>query len=357
MVGVTLQELLESGLYFGHPSKQFDARMKPFIFGKRQGIYIIDLEKTRVCLEKACEFLKEMAREGKVIMFVGTKRQARELVRTTAETLDLPYMSNRWLGGTMTNYQTLRVRIERLNTLEAKDTSGALDKLSKWDATMARRERDRLMKNLSGLRKLNRLPDILLVVDVRKEENAILEARKLGLKIVGVVDTNSNPELVDYPIPANDDGIKGLRILFAEFATAIKSGQEERGRLQKAAEEKEKKAAREAAAAAQKPPVPEAAPAVEPVAAAAPVAKPAAKPAVPAAPAAEPAEAEAGSDESPAAGKKAVTKPKPRPRIRSKVRRSAPATAARKPAARSAGAARLEKKTTAGVEKKSKKEE
>ena len=240
MAGVTLQELLESGLYFGHPSKQFDPRMKPFIFGKRQGIHIIDLEKTKDYLEKACTYLKEAAKEGKNIIMVGTKRQVRELVKNTAADLGLFYMANRWLGGTMTNFKTLKKRIDRLNELEAKEASGVFGKLTKKDSATARWEKERLMKNLEGVRKMTGIPDIMVVIDARKEENAVREAKKLGLTVVGVVDTNSNPKPLDYPVPANDDGIKGLRLLLAEFGAAIRAGQEERAEEKKATATKEK---------------------------------------------------------------------------------------------------------------------
>lgn len=316
MVSVTLQELLESGLYFGHPSKQFDPRMKPFIFGKRQGIYIIDLEKTKVCLEKACEYLKESAHEGKNIIMVGTKRQVRELVKKTAGDLGLLYMANHWLGGTLTNFQTLKKRIDRLNELETKEASGVFEKLTKKDAATARKEKERLMKNLEGVRKLDRIPDVMLVIDVRKEENAIREARKLGLKLVGVVDTNSNPNSLDYPVPANDDGIKGLRLLLSEFGAAIRAGQEERAQLKKEAarekEEQKKEAAEKKEAEAK-----EIARAIPAETAVPEEKKPAVREEVP-------VETAVKKEEKPETveKKKMAEKPKPRPRIRAKMRRT-----------------------------------
>ena len=318
MVSVTLQELLESGLYFGHPGKQLDPRMKPYIFGKRQGIYIIDLEKTKSCLEKACEFLKEAAREGKSIIVVGTKRQARDMVKNAAEELGLLYMANHWLGGTLTNFQTLKLRINRLNELEAKEAVGTFEKLTKKDAAVVRKEKERLLKNLEGVRKMERIPDIMLIIDARKEENAIREAKKLGLKVAGVVDTNSNPELLDYPVPANDDGIKGLRLLLQEFSAAIRTGQEERaGERKEGVREEKTEAKKEAEAKEEKPAVVEEAvkAALEKAAAAeekVPVVKEAPKEEV-AVPAAKEEEAEQ---------KKVPAKPKPRPRIRAKVRRT-----------------------------------
>ena len=326
MINATLKDFLESGLYFGHPSKQFDPRMKPFIFGKRQGIYIIDLEKTKDCLEVACEFLKQSALEGKKIIIVGTKRQARELVKSTAEGLEVLFMANRWLGGTLTNFQTMKKRIDRLNDLESKEAAGVFEKLTKKDASIARKEKDRLMRNLEGVRKLDRIPDIMLVIDTRKEENAIREAKKMGMQIVGVVDTNSNPTLLDYPIPANDDGIKGLRLLLAEFGAAIQSGQEEKALLNKeASKKKEETAAKELAEKKVEnekkkekeipPPEP-----VEPV----PVQTAVAKETKPAVPEKVPVEAVVAKEKKPetAEKKKTADKPKPRPRIRAKIRRT-----------------------------------
>lgn len=326
MISATLKDFLESGLYFGHPSKQFDPRMKPFIFGKRQGIYIIDLEKTKACLEEACEFLKESAREGKKIIIVGTKRQARELVKSTAEGLEVLFMANRWLGGTLTNFQTMKKRIDRLNDLESKEAAGVFEKLTKKDASTARKEKERLMRNLEGVRKLDRIPDIMLVIDTRKEENAIREAKKMGMQVVGVVDTNSNPTLLDYPIPANDDGIKGLRLLLAELGAAIQSGQEAKALLNKeAAKKKEKEIAKELTEKKvegekkkeKETPPPEAA---KPV----PVQTVSAKETKPVVPEKVPVETVVAKEKKPEAAekKKSADKPKPRPRIRAKIHRT-----------------------------------
>jgi small subunit ribosomal protein S2 len=323
LTSATLKDFLESGLYFGHPSKQFDPRMKPFIFGKRQGIYIIDLEKTKTCLEKACEFLKESAREGKKIIVVGTKRQARELVKSTAEGLGILFMANRWLGGTLTNFQTMKKRIDRLNDLESKEAAGVFEKLTKKDASTARKEKERLMRNLEGVRKLDRIPDIMLVIDTRKEENAIREAKKMGMQVVGVVDTNSNPSLLDYPIPANDDGIKGLRLLLAEFGAAIQFGQEERALLNK---ETAKKKEEEAKVLADKKKEKETPPpeTIKP----GPVQTAAIKEKKPTVPEEVPVETVAAKEKKPEAAekKKTADKPKPRPRIRAKIRRTTTAT-------------------------------
>ncbi|MFH2069092.1 MAG: 30S ribosomal protein S2 [Candidatus Omnitrophota bacterium] len=322
MISATLKDFLESGLYFGHPSKQFDPRMKPFIFGKRQGIYIIDLEKTKTCLEEACEFLKESTLEGKKIIIVGTKRQARELVKSTAESLEVLFMANRWLGGTLTNFQTMKKRIDRLNDLESKEAAGVFEKLTKKDASTARKEKERLMRNLEGVRKLERIPDIMLVIDTRKEENAIREAKKMGMQIVGVVDTNSNPDLLDYPIPANDDGIKGLRLLLAELGAAIQSGQEAKALLNKeAVKKKEEAAVKEIAekktGKEKETPAPEKAKPVPVQTAIAKEIKPVPAEKVPV----EPVVVKEKKPET-AEKKKPADKPKPRPRIRAKIRRT-----------------------------------
>lgn len=294
--------------------------MKPFIFGKRQGIYIIDLEKTKTCLEEACEFLKESAREGKKIIIVGTKRQARELVKSTAAQLEVLFMANRWLGGTLTNFQTMKKRIDRLNDLESKEAAGVFEKLTKKDASIARKEKERLLRNLEGVRKLDRIPDIMLVIDTRKEENAIREAKKMGMQVVGVVDTNSNPNLLDYPIPANDDGIKGLRLLLSELSAAIQSGQEAKALLNKeAAKKKEQETAKETVEKkvekeAKKPE------AAEP----APVQIAVVKETKPVIPEKVPEEPVVIKEKKPeeAEKKKTADKPKPRPRIRAKIRRT-----------------------------------
>jgi len=325
LVNATLKDFLESGLYFGHPSKQFDPRMKPFIFGKRQGIHIIDLEKTKNRLEEACEFLKKSAFEGKKIIIVGTKRQARELVKSTAEGLEVLFMANRWLGGTLTNFQTMKKRIDRLNDLESKEAAGLFEKLTKKDASTARKEKERLLRNLEGVRKLDRIPDIMLVIDTRKEENAIREAKKMGMQVVGVVDTNSNPNLLDYPVPANDDGIKGLRLLLAEFGAAIQSGQEAKALLNKeAARKKEEEAAKEKPAREEKEAAAPAKEKPEPVL----VETAAAVETKPAEPEKVPEKAAAPQEKKPEAvdKKKTAAKPKPRPRIRAKIRRTATAT-------------------------------
>jgi len=318
LVNLTLQELLESGLYFGHPSKQFDPRMKPYIFGKRQGIYIINLEKTKTCLERACEFLKEQSKEGKSILIVGTKRQARDMVKDMAKELGLLYMANRWLGGTLTNFQTLKLRIDRLNELEAKETAGLFEKLSKKEVATLRKEKERLLKNLEGIRKMERLPDVLLVVDTHKEEIAVREAKKMGLTIVGVVDTNSNPELIDYPVPANDDGIKGLRLLLREFAQAIRAGQTERAQERveeiKRAEEKEAKEERVEEKVEVKEEVKPSV--VEEVAETSPEKKVAEEEQE------EPVVTAVKEEETIEKKRVVPTKPKPRPRIRAKVRRT-----------------------------------
>ena len=224
MVDITIKELLETGIYFGHQSKQFDPRMLPYIFGKRQGIYIIDLEKTAKKLKEACQYLKELAAKDKKILFVGTKKQAQEAVIAAAKSCGMPYVSSRWLGGTLTNWEVIRSRVTRLEEIERLEKEGHFSLLTKKEAALLLKEKNKLLHNLEGIREMQEYPAALLIIDIKKEANAVKEARKLGIPIVGVVDTNSNPEEVDYPVPANDDGIKGIKLLLNKFARSILEG-------------------------------------------------------------------------------------------------------------------------------------
>ncbi|MCM8760223.1 MAG: 30S ribosomal protein S2, partial [Candidatus Omnitrophica bacterium] len=201
---VNVEELLESGVYFGHPARQFDPRIKPFLYGKRQGVYIIDIEKTAEKIKEAGEFLKKAVENNKVILFVGTKKQAEEPVKEAAEKCGIPYVTYRWVGGTLTNFSEIRKRIVRLEEIEGMERAGKLSVYTKKEVALLMKEKENLLKKFAGMRTLTRPPDILVIVDVRKEINAIREAHKVGVKTIGIVDTNSNPLLVDYPIPAND---------------------------------------------------------------------------------------------------------------------------------------------------------
>jgi len=221
---VNIKELLESGVYFGHPARQFDPRIKPFLYGKRQGIYIIDIEKSAEKIKEAGEFLKKAAENNKVILFVGTKKQAEEPVKQAAEKCGMPYVNYRWIGGTLTNFPEIRKRISRLEEIEEMEKTGKLSVYTKKETALLLKEKEKLLKKFGGMRTLTKPPDIIVVVDIRKEINAIREARKEGVKIVGIVDTNSNPDLVDYPIPANDDGLKSINLIVSKLAECIIEG-------------------------------------------------------------------------------------------------------------------------------------
>ena len=223
MVEVTMKELLEAGVHFGHQTRRWNPKMKPYIFGKRNGIYIIDLQKTLKLFEQVVEFVQELASQGKRILFVGTKRQAQEAIAEEARRCGEFFVTNRWLGGTLTNFVTLRTSIQRLKEAEAKlnDESGAL---TKKERLRLEREREKMMKNLDGIRDMEELPDALFVVDPKKEYIAISEANKLGIPVIAIVDTNCDPELIDYIIPGNDDAIRAIRLFASRVADAYNEG-------------------------------------------------------------------------------------------------------------------------------------
>lgn len=225
---VTVKELLEVGAYFGHPSRQFDPRIKPYLYGKRQGIYIIDISKTCEKIYQAAEVLQKFAREKKPILFVGTKKQAHDAIKEAAEQTGQPYVNYRWIGGTLTNFETIRKRVERLEEIEKLEETGQINYYTKKEAALIMKEKEELLKKFGGIRHLKTLPGIMIVVDVKKEINAVSEAKKVGIPVVGIVDTNGNPEIVDYPIPANDDGIKSIQMLLGKLAEAIKEAQSEK---------------------------------------------------------------------------------------------------------------------------------
>jgi small subunit ribosomal protein S2 len=223
LVEVTMKELLEAGVHFGHQTRRWNPRMKPYIFGKRNGIYIIDLQKTVKLFEQVVEFVQSLAAEGKRILFVGTKRQAQEAIAEEARRCGEFFVTNRWLGGTLTNFVTLRTSIQRLKEIEARlgDENSPLTKKEKLRLD---RERDKMVKNLEGIRDMEGLPDALFVVDPKKESIAISEANKLGIPVIAIVDTNCDPELIDYIIPGNDDAIRAIRLFAARVADAYLEG-------------------------------------------------------------------------------------------------------------------------------------
>jgi small subunit ribosomal protein S2 len=223
-----MKELLEAGVHFGHQVRRWNPKMKEYIFGERNGIYIIDLQKTQRMFRDALAFVANAIAEdrGKTVLFVGTKRQAQDAVREEAERSGQYYVNQRWLGGLLTNFQTVQKSIKRLKDLEAMQTDGRYEKLTKKERIKLDREREGLNKNLSGIKSMNRLPDIVFIIDVRKEEIAVAEANRLGIPIVAVVDTNCSPEGIDYVIPGNDDALRAVRLFASRIADSILEGQQ-----------------------------------------------------------------------------------------------------------------------------------
>lgn len=228
MVSVTMKELLEAGVHFGHQTRRWNPKVKDFIFGQRNGIYIIDLQKTIRMFKEALHFLKTQAEEGKTVLFVGTKKQAQEIIKEWATKCESCYVNQRWLGGLLTNFQVVRGGIERLIELEEMREDGRWDLLSKKEQSRLEKVYRKLAKNLGGLKNLVELPGALFVVDASKEEIAISEAKKLKIPIVAIVDTNGDPEGIDYPIPGNDDAVRAIELFTSKVAEAIIEGKKSR---------------------------------------------------------------------------------------------------------------------------------
>lgn len=227
---ISMKQLLEAGVHFGHQTRRWNPKMKKYIFTERNGIYIIDLQKTVKKVEEAYNFVKELAENGGKVLFVGTKKQAQESVKEEAERAGMYYVNHRWLGGTLTNFETIQKRIERLKEIERMEEDGTFEVLPKKEVVMLNKEYDRLVKFLGGIKDMKELPDALFIIDPRKERIAVAEARKLHIPIVGIVDTNCDPDEIDYVIPANDDAIRAVKLLTAKMADAIiesKQGVEE----------------------------------------------------------------------------------------------------------------------------------
>jgi small subunit ribosomal protein S2 len=250
-----MKEFLEAGVHFGHQTRRWNPKMKEYIYGERNGIYIIDLQKTLKLFKEAAKFVSDLAREGKAILFVGTKRQAQEAIAEEAKRCNMYYVNHRWLGGLLTNFSTIQKSIQRLRELEEMSADGRYELLTKTEVQKLERERSRLEQNLAGIKDMPGLPDALFVVDSSKEDIAVREARKLGIPVVAIVDTNCNPDLVDHVIPGNDDALRAIRLFAARIADAILEGRQaalekqleaEKIAAEKAAEELE--AARQAAA-------------------------------------------------------------------------------------------------------------
>ena len=225
---VTMKQLLEAGVHFGHQTRRWNPKMKPYIFTERNGIYIIDLQKTVKMFDEAYSYVKALAGSGGKIMFVGTKKQAQESIQLEANRCGMPYVSQRWLGGMLTNFRTIRNRVSRMLQLEKMETEGVFDVLPKNEVQALRHEHEKLSKFLEGVRYLQKLPDALFVVDPRKEKIAIAEARKLGIPIVGILDTNCDPDEIDYAIPGNDDAIRAVKLISSRLADAVLEGLEGR---------------------------------------------------------------------------------------------------------------------------------
>jgi len=221
-----MKSLLESGVHFGHQTNRWNPKMKPYIYGSRSGIYIIDLQKTLVSFQAAEKYIRESAKAGKKILFVATKKQAQELIAEEATRCGMYYINQRWLGGTLTNFTTIRKSIARLLELERMDEENQFDHLSKKEALDLRKEIVKLNKFFGGIKTMKDLPDVLFIVDTRKEKIALAEGKKLGIKIVAMVDTNSDPEGIDFPIPANDDAMRSIKLFAHRVADVYLEGQE-----------------------------------------------------------------------------------------------------------------------------------
>ncbi|WP_143962010.1 30S ribosomal protein S2 [Litoribacter populi] len=246
MANIEYKDLLDAGVHFGHLTRKWDPRMAPYIFMEKNGIHIIDLNKTLVCLEEASNAIKQIVRSGKKIMFVATKKQAKDLVAEEAKRLNMPFITERWLGGMMTNFATIRKSLKKMSTIDKMSKDDSYKNLAKKERLMISRQREKLENVLGGIADLTRLPAALFVVDIKREHIAISEAKKLGIPVFALVDTNSNPNEVDFPIPANDDAYKSISLLVKAIGSAIEEGLSERKKDKddsKLAEEEEAKRA------------------------------------------------------------------------------------------------------------------
>jgi len=226
MAVISMKQLLEAGVHFGHQTRRWNPKMKKYIFTERNGIYIIDLQKTVKKIEEAYNFVRQLSEEGGTVLFVGTKKQAQESVKDEALRSGMFYVNQRWLGGTLTNFQTIRTRIQRLKNIERMEEDGTFEVLPKKETVELLKEKERLLKFLGGIKDMKNLPDAIFVVDPRKENIAIAEAHKLNIPVIGIVDTNCDPDEIDYVIPANDDAIRAVKLLTGKMADAIIEGKQ-----------------------------------------------------------------------------------------------------------------------------------
>ena len=260
-INVGVKELLEAGVHFGHQTRRWNPKMKRFIFAERNGVHVIDLNQTQTQLETACNFLAKVAGKGGKILFVGTKKQAQEAIKEAAEITGMPYVTERWLGGTLTNLKTIRRSIAKMTNIEKMDADGTIAQYVKKEQGALRREAEKMAKNMGGIRNMTEQPDAMFVIDIKREHNAVAEARRLRIPLIAMVDTNCDPDLVDFPIAANDDAIRSIRVVLGAIVQSV-------GEARAAFDARYNKKGEEAA------PAPEAAPAAP-----APAAEPAAPPA------------------------------------------------------------------------------
>ncbi|MBI1977218.1 MAG: 30S ribosomal protein S2 [Candidatus Omnitrophica bacterium] len=223
---VTVKQLLEAGVHFGHQTKRWNPKMSPYIFTNRNGVYIIDLEKTLAYLLTACDFLRSVAEQGGTILFVGTKRQAQDAIYEVAQKNEMPYVNHRWLGGMLTNFETVRRSVAKLEEIEKMETEGTYQFFTKKEVAKLKTQHAKLLKVLAGIRNMKRFPNALFVVDPKQEEIAVLEARRLGIPIAAIIDTNCDPDLIDYPIPGNDDAIRSVKLICEVVSKAVSEGRE-----------------------------------------------------------------------------------------------------------------------------------
>ncbi|MDR1158076.1 MAG: 30S ribosomal protein S2 [Oscillospiraceae bacterium] len=250
MAVVSMKQLLEAGVHFGHQTRRWNPKMAQFIFTERNGIYIIDLQKTVKKLEEAYRFVRELSSGGETLLFVGTKKQAQEAIREEAERVSMFFVNARWLGGMLTNFKTMRRRVDRLNQIKKMQEDGTFDMLPKKEVIKLHGEIEKLEKYLGGVKEMRRLPGALFIIDPRKERNAIAEAHKLGIPVVAIVDTNCDPDEIDYPIPGNDDAIRAIRLISQTMANAVLEGRQ--GEQLETPEPEKKPAEQPAAAPAEK---------------------------------------------------------------------------------------------------------
>ena len=225
MLNVTLSDLLEAGVHFGHQAKRWNPKMFPYIYTEKNGIHIIDLVQTAKLLEEACELITNLSYNQKTFLFVGTKRQAADVIQSEASRAKSFYVNQRWLGGMLTNWQTIKSRVEHLKILENQEKLGLINQLPKKEAASMRKELYKLRKHLAGIKNMKKIPDVVIIVDQKRESTAIQECIKLGITTIGILDTNSNPDLIDIPIPANDDAIRSIKLVISLMADAIILGQ------------------------------------------------------------------------------------------------------------------------------------